>query len=147
MQLAKDLRAMVEDVIKCWSNLEELASFGMARHGYGQTDVGYGVTYKEDLDPGDALLPEGCVEIYGGFGKEFEVVIPETTYLDILADVLRRNGLDEATDGVATTSAKLAAGGSAVSRAISVMPWLSGWAGSTPKCAVPSICSYGPASS
>jgi hypothetical protein len=96
---------MVEDVVRCWSSLEELASFAMARRGYGQTDVGYGVTYKQDLDPGDAPLPEGCVEIYGGFGKAFEAVIPETIYLDILASILRRNGLLEAADGVATTRA------------------------------------------
>ena len=56
------------------------------------------------------------MEIYGGFDKEFAVVIPEATYLDILADALRRNSFDAAADRVATTSAQLAANGNAVSR-------------------------------
>jgi hypothetical protein len=101
---------MVEDVIRCW-RIEELGTFGVERRGYGQTDVGYGVVYKDDLDPGDEPLPAGCVKIYGGFGEEFELAIPETTYLDILVDILRRNGLNEDADAVAATSARLAGSG------------------------------------
>ena len=82
-------RELTEFVINCW-RIEELARFAAARHGYGKD--GFGVTYPEDLDPGEEPMAPGTVEVYGAYGEAFSFVIPEVTYLAILADTLRRAG-------------------------------------------------------
>jgi hypothetical protein len=105
-QSPEDARRLVEDVIRCW-RIEELAGFALARRGYG-SGIGYGVIYPADLDPGDPPMPPDTVEIYGGYGEMFELVVPEVTYLAVLAEVLRRNGLTRDADAVADLSRRLA---------------------------------------
>lgn len=82
-------RKLIEDTIMWW-RLEELAGFALARHGYGND--GFGVTYPADLDPDEEPMLPNTVEVYGDFGAAYSIVVPETTYLGVLADVLRRNG-------------------------------------------------------
>jgi hypothetical protein len=101
----EDTHRLIEDVIRCW-RIEELAGFALARHGYG-SGIGYGVTYPADLDPGDPPMPPDTVEIYGGDGAMFELVIAEATYLAVLAEVLRRNGLTRDAVAVADLSRRL----------------------------------------
>jgi hypothetical protein len=42
--------------IRAWSRLPDLASFAVARHGFGDTDGGFGVTYPGDLDEYDRAV-------------------------------------------------------------------------------------------
>ena len=39
--------------IRHWSNKAELAQFALDRHGFGDTDGGFGITYPNDLDEYD----------------------------------------------------------------------------------------------
>jgi hypothetical protein len=91
-------RELTEFVINSW-RIDELAGFAAARRGYGND--GYGVTYPEDLDPGDEPMTPGTVEIYGAYGEAFSFTIAETAYLAILADTLRRAGRSDEAETVA----------------------------------------------
>ena len=86
--------------IRAWSRLSDLASFAVARHGFGDTDGGFGVTYPGDLDEYDRAvegvnIPDGFVEVYGHWGPPggYSLLIRESTYLEILAGVLVAKGL------------------------------------------------------
>ncbi|MBV9858820.1 MAG: hypothetical protein JO038_01765 [Alphaproteobacteria bacterium] len=106
----QNMRELVEYVIGAWSRLSELAEFAQARHGYENSDVGYGAIYPADLQPDDEPMPEGSIILYGGFGEYFEFCISETSYLDILAEVFRRNGLQSAAEEMIELSRRLASG-------------------------------------
>src|SRR5262245_12592136 len=61
------------DAIRHWSRLPELAEFAALRHGFGDSDGGFGVTYPGDLDDYDhevdgVCIPEGFVQAYGFWG-------------------------------------------------------------------------------
>ena len=98
-----EFRIAVEAI--CSWPLDELSKFALARHGYGNTDGGCGVTYPSDLDDYDRQVErisirEGFVRVYTGWGfvesREdlggAECEIPETTYLEILRQILAHNG-------------------------------------------------------
>lgn len=91
--------AAVRDAIRHWSSLTALAEFAIQRHGYGNTDGGFGVTYPGDLDEYDrvvdgANIPDGFVEVYGFWGPPdgYEILVAESLYLDTLAAVLLAAG-------------------------------------------------------
>ena len=91
----------VLQVIQSWYRPAELAEFAVLRHGFGNSDGGFGVTYADDLDEFAReierhLIPSGCVEVYGHWGAAkggFVFVIGEHEYLTILAKALRDKGL------------------------------------------------------
>jgi hypothetical protein len=60
------------NAIRHWSRLPELAEFAARRHGFGDSDGGFGVTYSGDLDDFDRangeFIPEGFVQVYGFWG-------------------------------------------------------------------------------
>ena len=87
----------VEAAIWHWPSLDDLIRFAISRHGYGNTDGGFGVTYASDLDDYDREvdgihIPEGYVEVYGYWGPPdgYEVQIPEWLYRNLLAGHLER---------------------------------------------------------
>lgn len=95
------------EVIKNWRRLTELADFAERRHGYGNSNGGFGITYPGDLDEHDIAtgchIPEGSVEVYAytsAIPPGYEIVIPEMSYLRVLADVLRENRLSDEADRV-----------------------------------------------
>jgi hypothetical protein len=86
------------EAIRHWSRLLELAQFAVRRHGFGDSDGGFGVTYSGDLDEYDrvqgAEIPEGFVKVYGFWGPPdgYEVLVSESVYLNTLAGVLSAAG-------------------------------------------------------
>jgi len=82
--------AAARDAIRHWSRLPELAEFAAQRHGFGDSNGGFGVNYPGDLDDHDratgARIPEGFVRVYGFWGPPggYEVLVPELTYLGAL---------------------------------------------------------------
>jgi len=89
----------VHDAIRHWSSLTNLAVFAARRHGFMNTDGGFGVTYPGDLDEYDrqvdgVSIPEGFVRVCGFWGPPsgYELLVPEQTYLTTLADVLAAAG-------------------------------------------------------
>lgn len=84
--------------IRSW-RLEELADFAEKRHGFENSDGGFGVIYPADVDDcegeieGAAIL-EGCVRVYGYWGPPdgYELDVSERLYLDTLAAELDRAG-------------------------------------------------------
>ena len=85
------------DVIKVKS-LASLADLAIKRQGFGNSDVGAGMTYPHELDAEDVaagqLIPEGFVELYLGWGPPdgFEAQVPESLYREILASALAEAG-------------------------------------------------------
>jgi hypothetical protein len=86
------------DAIRHWSRMPELDEFAAQRHGFGDSDGGFGVTYPDDLDEYDRAsgvhIPTGFVQVYGFWGPPggYEVLVPEPVYLDTLASVLAASG-------------------------------------------------------
>ena len=83
------------------SLMRDLSQFALARHGWGDTDGGFGVTYSTDLDEYDRdvdnlNIPNGCVHIYGFWGHPdgYEVLISEGDYVDHLVRVLTADGVE-----------------------------------------------------
>ena len=82
--------------IRHWSNLAQLVRFAADRHGFGDSDGGFGITYPTDLDEHDRevekmVIPDGYVLAYGFWGignGGYEVLVPERLYLNTLAEVL-----------------------------------------------------------
>jgi hypothetical protein len=87
--------------IRHWRDKLALARFAVARHGFGDSDGGFGITYPSDLDEHDrevegVKIPEGHVLAYGFWGDAtsgYEVVVPESLYRNVLAEVLDCMGL------------------------------------------------------
>ena len=95
-----DIKTACLDAIRHWPSLRELAVFAIRGHGYGDTDGGFGVTYPGDLDDyargvEGQLIPPGYISVYGFWGppKGYEVFVPESEYLELLAQVLMAAGL------------------------------------------------------
>lgn len=93
--------------IRHWSRLPELAEFAALRHGFGNSDGGFGVTYPGDLDEYDrevdgVSIPEGFVQVYGFWGPPngYEVLVTELVYLTELAAVLSAKGHEPEADQV-----------------------------------------------
>ena len=62
--------AACREIISQWSQLSELADFAERRHGYGNSDGGFGITYPGDLDEYEIevegiKIPNGSVLLYG----------------------------------------------------------------------------------
>jgi hypothetical protein len=60
----------IRNAIRHWSRLIDLAEFAAQRHGYGDSDGGFGITYPGGHDEYDREvdgfhIPEGFVEVYG----------------------------------------------------------------------------------
>ena len=74
----------------------QLVQFAEQRHGWGDSNGGFGVTYPGDLDEYDKEvekinIPDGYIEIYGFWGAKeggYELVVKEYDYLDKLLQVL-----------------------------------------------------------
>lgn len=90
--------AAARDAIRHWSRLPELAEFAARRHGFGDSDGGFGVTYPGDLDDFDRAngesIPDGFVQVYGFWGPPdgYEVLVAEAVYLGQLAAALSAAG-------------------------------------------------------
>ena len=92
--------------IRHWSSLEQLAQFAARRHGFGDSNGGFGITYPTDLDEYDRevdkiAIPDGHVLAYGFWGASgphggYDVLVPESLYLSVLADELSRSGFEQA---------------------------------------------------
>ena len=86
--------------IRHWSDKLSLAGFAIERHGFGDSDGGFGITYPGDLDEFDRVveerhIPNGFVLAYGFGGPPdgYEVLVPEWLYRDVLAEVLECLGM------------------------------------------------------
>ena len=86
--------------IRHWSDKAALADFARDRHGYADTDGGFGITYPGDLDWYDREvegrhIPEGSVLAHGFQGPPdgYELLVPEWLYRDVLAEVLECLGM------------------------------------------------------
>ncbi len=53
MTSTPDLETACLDAIQHWSSLKELAGFAAQRHGYGDSNGGFGIHYPGDLDKYD----------------------------------------------------------------------------------------------
>lgn len=89
----------IREAIRHWSSLTALSGFAIQRHGYGDSDGGFGVTYPGDLDEFDSLvdgvrIPEGFVQVYGFWGPPdgYVLLVYEALYLDTLAGMLSEAG-------------------------------------------------------
>ena len=93
--------AACRQAIAEWRHPTELESFAENRHGYANSDGGFGVIYPEDLDEYDrevdkVHIPEGHLLVYGYAFVEppgYEILILEDLYLGTLAQVLAELGL------------------------------------------------------
>lgn len=79
---------------------ERLVRFALDRHGFGDSDGGFGITYPNDLDEYERVverrsIPDGFVLAYGFWGPPdgYEVLVPEWLYRDVLAEVLECLGM------------------------------------------------------
>lgn len=87
--------------IRHWRDKSALARFAADRHGFGDSDGGFGITYPSDLDEHDRAvegvqIPTGHVLAYGFWGGSaggYEVLVPEALYRRVLSEVLECLGL------------------------------------------------------
>jgi attachment invasion locus protein len=93
--------------IRHWPDKTELARFAGERHGFGDSDGGFGVTYPDDLDEHEwavkgRSIPPGFALAYGFWGppEGYEVLVPEWLYRDVLAEVLECLGLSHEASSV-----------------------------------------------
>ena len=84
------------EAIAHWTDRDQLAEMAVGRHGFGDSNGGFGVTYPTDIDEHDrevegAYIPENCVEVYSFWGPPdgYKYHISELTYLNLLEQVLR----------------------------------------------------------
>ncbi len=94
-----DAATACRGAITHWSSLRALATFALERHGYGDSNGGFGVTYPGDLDEFDReaegrFIPEGFIVVYGFWGPPdgYEVFVAESYYLAMLARILAEAG-------------------------------------------------------
>ncbi|MDP9912228.1 hypothetical protein J2W27_004352 [Variovorax boronicumulans] len=89
------------EVILEWTRLSQLADFAERRHGYGNSNGGFGVDYPEDLDEYDihvdgVRIPEGSLLLYGyeiAIPPGYEILVDEKVYLCTLREILLERGL------------------------------------------------------
>jgi hypothetical protein len=91
--------AAAREAIRHWRRLPELADFAVCRHGFGDSDGGFGVIYPGDLDEYARVvertsIPERSVQVYGFWGPPdgYELLVDELAYLRTLANVLSEAG-------------------------------------------------------
>jgi hypothetical protein len=84
----------VLDAIRSYP-LDRLVDAALSRDGYRNSDGGFGVQYERDPEELEQFgaIPPRCVEVYTFWGPpEGEAyIVPETTYLMILALILKAN--------------------------------------------------------
>ncbi|GAB2827362.1 hypothetical protein GCM10027276_32870 [Comamonas piscis] len=93
--------AACREVILEWSRLYQLAEFAELRHGYGNSDGGFGVIYPGDLDEYEIQvegvnIPPGTLLVYGlafGIPPGWEILVDESAYLGMLSSILKEHGL------------------------------------------------------
>lgn len=93
--------AACREIISQWSQLSELAGFAERRHGYGNSDGGFGITYPGDLDEYEIevegiKIPNGSVLLYGyafALPPGYELLVSEHDYLTVLAHILLEQNL------------------------------------------------------
>ncbi|WP_198115397.1 hypothetical protein [Massilia rhizosphaerae] len=98
---APDAKIACREVIDAWSNLVQLVDFAEQRHGFGDSNGGFGAIYPDDVDEYMAevegvRVPDGSVLLYGyafAIPPGYEILIEEPVYLRNLVDVLREHGL------------------------------------------------------
>ena len=90
----------LREIIEAWSRIEELPGYAMKRHGFGDSNGGFGITYPEDLDEYQrevekVTIPAGMVQAYGYWGppQGYEFLVAEARYLSVLAKILIEKGL------------------------------------------------------
>ncbi len=112
--LSTDEKEKVIEVIGFWRTLSQLSEFAVKRNGYGNSDGGFGIVYEHDLDDYDrevegSFIPKGCVEVYGLWGKPdgYEFHINEKDYLQVLSEVLLKEGLEEESKTVINVMSKI----------------------------------------
>jgi hypothetical protein len=96
----------IREVIDSWPQLLQLASFARKRHGYCDSNGGFGITYPNDLDEyqreiDQQVIPEHMVEVFGFWGQpnSYSILVSEAQYLRVLASLLKEQGLEiEAND-------------------------------------------------
>src|SRR6185437_8487959 len=106
--------------IRHWPDKSSLARFAIERHGFGDSNGGFGITYPGDLDEydreaNDRQIPDGFVLAYGFWGQPdgYEVLVPEWLYRDVLAEVLECLGLSREAASVRVSQGWLGPGNSA----------------------------------
>ena len=77
------------------SLMRQLGGYALSRHGWGDSDGGFGVNYPTDLDEYDRQvdgveIPSGYVLVYGFWGPPdgYEFLITEAEYISDLLLVL-----------------------------------------------------------
>jgi hypothetical protein len=98
---APDTKTACREVIDAWSDLARLVDFAEKRHGFGNSDGGFGVTYPGDLDEYDVQvegtnIPDGSVQLYGyafAIPPGYEILVQESVYLQNLVNILVEQGL------------------------------------------------------
>lgn len=82
------------DAIRHWQPVEDLCRFALARHGYGDTDGCFGITYPGDLDDHDRAcgesIKDGWIEVEAGYGDPHTdpFLLRECEYLELLRQYL-----------------------------------------------------------
>ena len=96
---SENIVGAAREAIRHWHQLPQLATFAEQRHGYGDSNGGFGVTYPDDLDEYHRVtlgehIPAGFVRVYGFWGPPngYEVLVPEKAYLAVLGDELAAAG-------------------------------------------------------
>ena len=91
----------IREVIDSWPQLAQLVSFATKRHGYCDSNGGFGITYPNDLDEYQRevdrqVMPEPMVEVFGYWGQtnSYSMLVTEAQYLRVLASLLRERGLE-----------------------------------------------------
>ncbi len=89
---APELRTILKAML-CWS-ISRLAEFAVARRGYGNSDIGCGLSYPEGCGDDEDPISAGSVNVYAAWGtpggEEYEV--SEVLYLQVLALYLALHG-------------------------------------------------------
>lgn len=98
---APDAQMACREVIDAWSNLAQLVGFAEQRHGFGDSNGGFGAIYPDDVDGYMAEVegvhvPDGWVLLYGyafAIPPGYEILVEEPVYLRNLLDMLQEHGL------------------------------------------------------
>ena len=93
--------------IRHWPDKAALARLAKERHGFADSNAGFGIVYPGDVDDVDRDLdgreiPNGFVLAYGFWGPPdgYEVFVPEWLYRDVLAEVLECLGMSREAAGI-----------------------------------------------